>query len=48
MTTAIYIVTCVFVFVFGSVIGSFLNVVIYRTPLKQSIITEPSHCFSCQ
>lgn len=47
MTTAIYIVTCVFVFVFGSVIGSFLNVVIYRTPLKQSIITEPSHCFSC-
>ena len=46
MTTAIYIVTCVFVFVFGSVIGSFLNVVIYRTPLKQSIITEPSHCFS--
>ena len=47
MTTAIYIMTCVFVFVFGSVIGSFLNVVIYRTPLKQSIITEPSHCFSC-
>ena len=43
MTTAIYIVTCVFVFVFGSVIGSFLNVVIYRTPLKQSIITaEPT------
>lgn len=34
-------------FVFGSVIGSFLNVVILRTPLKQSIVTEPSHCFSC-
>ena len=42
-----YIVICVFVFIFGSVIGSFLNVVILRTPLKQSIITEPSHCFSC-
>lgn len=37
----------VMAFVFGSVIGSFLNVVILRTPLKQSIVTEPSHCFSC-
>lgn len=45
--TAIDIVEWVFVFIFGSVIGSFLNVVIYRTPLKQSIITEPSHCFTC-
>lgn len=45
--TAIDIVICVFVFIFGSVIGSFLNVVIYRTPLKQSIVKEPSHCFSC-
>ncbi len=44
---ALKIVTWVFVFVFGSVIGSFLNVVILRTPLKQSLITEPSHCFSC-
>lgn len=44
---AIDIVYYVFVFVFGSVIGSFLNVVILRTPLHQSIITEPSHCFSC-
>jgi len=45
--TLIDVVICVFVFIFGSVIGSFLNVVIYRTPLKQSIVTEPSHCFSC-
>lgn len=45
--TALNIVTWVFIFIFGSVIGSFLNVVIYRTPLHQSIITEPSHCFSC-
>ena len=37
----------VFAFVLGSVIGSFLNVVILRTPEKQSIVTEPSHCFSC-
>lgn len=41
------IVYAVFAFLLGSVIGSFLNVVILRTPLKQSIITEPSHCFSC-
>lgn len=45
--TALNIVTWVFVFIFGSVIGSFLNVVIYRTPLHQSIITKPSHCFTC-
>lgn len=37
----------VFAFLLGSVIGSFLNVVILRTPLKQSIVTEPSHCFTC-
>lgn len=45
--TAIDVVYFVFVFIFGSVIGSFLNVVILRTPLHQSIVTEPSHCFSC-
>lgn len=45
--TVIDITMFIFVFVFGSVIGSFLNVVILRTPLHQSIITEPSHCFSC-
>ncbi len=42
-----HIICAVFAFIFGSVIGSFLNVVILRTPLKQSIVTEPSHCFSC-
>lgn len=47
MTDIVNIVFCVFVFIFGSIIGSFLNVVILRTPLKQSLVTEPSHCFSC-
>lgn len=47
MPIAANIAYAVFAFIFGSVIGSFLNVVILRTPLKQSIITEPSHCFSC-
>ena len=37
----------VLAFILGSVIGSFLNVVILRTPLKQSIVTNRSHCMSC-
>ncbi len=32
---------------FGLVIGSFLNVVIYRVPRKESIVTPPSACPSC-
>jgi leader peptidase (prepilin peptidase)/N-methyltransferase len=33
--------------VLGLVIGSFLNVVIYRVPRKQSIVSPPSACPSC-
>jgi leader peptidase (prepilin peptidase)/N-methyltransferase len=33
--------------VFGLAIGSFLNVVIYRVPRKESIVTPPSACPSC-
>ena len=35
-------------FVFGAAFGSFLNVVIYRVPLRMSIIAPRSHCFSCK
>ncbi|NPA11469.1 MAG: prepilin peptidase [Epsilonproteobacteria bacterium] len=35
------------VFIFGLVIGSFLNVVIYRIPKGMSIISPPSTCPSC-
>jgi leader peptidase (prepilin peptidase)/N-methyltransferase len=33
---------------FGLVIGSFLNVVAYRLPLRQSIAFPGSHCPSCE
>ncbi|HEY4898175.1 MAG TPA: prepilin peptidase [Candidatus Nanopelagicaceae bacterium] len=33
--------------VFGSLIGSFLNVVVYRIPLQRSIVTSPSACVQC-
>lgn len=47
MPIAMHIAYAVLAFVLGSIIGSFLNVVILRTPLHQSIVKEPSHCFSC-
>ena len=35
-------------FILGLIIGSFLNVVIYRMPEKKSIIKPPSHCPQCK
>jgi leader peptidase (prepilin peptidase)/N-methyltransferase len=35
------------VFVYGTVIGSFLNVCIYRMPHDESIVKPPSHCPKC-
>src|SRR5579871_1312678 len=35
------------VFVFGLMLGSFLNVVIYRLPLGKSIVLPGSHCPGC-
>ena len=34
-------------FVFGSMVGSFLNVCIYRLPRGESIVFPPSHCPHC-
>src|SRR2546430_8703853 len=35
-------------FVFGCIVGSFLNVCIHRMPAGQSIISPPSHCPHCK
>ena len=37
----------IFIFIFGIVIGSFLNVCIYRIPREESIAYPASHCVSC-
>lgn len=36
-----------FVFILGAAIGSFLNVVIIRTPRDESVSFPASHCMSC-
>lgn len=35
------------IFLFGIVIGSFLNVCIFRIPKKEDIVKTSSHCMSC-
>jgi leader peptidase (prepilin peptidase)/N-methyltransferase len=35
------------VFIFGSIVGSFLNVCIYRLPKGRSVIVPGSHCPNC-
>ncbi|MCF7811328.1 prepilin peptidase [bacterium] len=36
-----------FIFLIGSALGSFLNVVIYRVPRNESIVMPGSHCPKC-
>lgn len=38
----------VFFFIFGSLLGSFANVIIYRLPQEQSIVIPRSRCQQCQ
>jgi leader peptidase (prepilin peptidase)/N-methyltransferase len=38
----------VVIFIFGSMVGSFLNVCIYRMPQGLSVVRPPSHCPNCK
>jgi leader peptidase (prepilin peptidase)/N-methyltransferase len=40
--------TATFIFVLGLLIGSFVNVCIYRIPIKKSIVFPPSSCTKCR
>lgn len=42
------LIISLFIFIFGILIGSFLNVVIYRIPKGESIVFPSSKCQSCQ
>ena len=48
METNIIIEIALIIFIFGAMIGSFLNVVIYRIPKGESIVFPSSKCQSCQ
>ena len=41
------LVGAVIVFIYGSLIGSFLNVAIYRLPLERSVVLPGSACGTC-
>ncbi len=41
------IVLSIVLFLYGIVIGSFLNVLIFRIPKKENIATKRSHCMEC-
>ncbi len=47
MMITMTIMMIAFVFIFGLLIGSFLNVCIYRIPREEEIVYTPSHCMSC-
>jgi len=45
MTLQLYF--SIIAFIFGAVVGSFLNVCICRMPREESIVSPPSHCPQC-
>ncbi len=47
MDEGLLLILSVFAFCFGTSIASFLNVVIWRVPRGESIVSPPSHCPTC-
>lgn len=47
METFLTVISAILFFMLGSVIGSFLNVLAYRIPIKESIVKGRSHCTTC-
>lgn len=48
LTPQIYAFVAVCIFIFGALLGSFANVVIYRLPKNESIVLPRSHCYACK
>ena len=44
---AIELIVYIVAFLYGTIIGSFTNVLIYRLPKKENFTTERSHCMTC-
>lgn len=42
-----YIILYTIIFCFGMIVGSFLNVCIYRLPKEESLVKTSSHCIRC-
>jgi leader peptidase (prepilin peptidase)/N-methyltransferase len=47
ITPALHGLFIAFLFILGACIGSFLNVVVWRLPRGESLVTPPSHCPKC-
>lgn len=43
----VYLIIYTLIFIYGIVVGSFLNVCIYRIPKKENIAIVRSHCMKC-
>ncbi len=48
METVLTTALMIFVFAFGAILGSFLNVVIYRLPQKENFVSGSSYCPRCK
>ena len=44
----LHVIFIFFLFALGACVGSFLNVVVWRLPRDESIVSPPSHCPKCQ